>query len=60
MTELHALDPNTWVETVWDALHAYREDLIPEGDEMYDDQWDDICSEMGWISETLGVEADMT
>lgn len=60
MRELHALDPNTWVETVWGALHAYREDLIPEGDEMYDDQWDDICSAMGWISETLGVEEDMT
>ena len=60
MTELHALDPHTWVETVWGALHAYREDLIPEGDEMYDDQWDDICSAMGWISEELGVEEDMT
>ena len=29
MTELHALDPNTWVETVWNALEAYR-DLYPK------------------------------
>ena len=60
MRELHALDPNTWVETVWDALGNYRTDLIPEGDKTNDDQWDNICSAMHWISETLGVEEDMT
>jgi hypothetical protein len=59
MRDLHALDPNTWVETVWDALGNYRTDVIPEGDKKNDDQWDDICSAMGWISETLGVEENM-
>ncbi len=41
------------LETVWDALHAYREDLIPEGDEQYDEIWDDICTAMAWIEERL-------
>ena len=37
----------------WEALHSYREDLIPEGDEMYDDQWSDICTAMAWIDEAI-------
>ena len=32
---LKSNDYDTWLETVWDALHAYREDLIPEGDEVW-------------------------
>ncbi len=23
---------------IWDALHGFREDCIPEGEEMYDEQ----------------------
>lgn len=42
----------TWV---WSALHAFREDCIPESDPMYDDQWDDICTGMAWIREGLGL-----
>ena len=38
---------------VWAALHAYREDLIPEGDESYDEQWDDICTAMADLEEDL-------
>lgn len=41
------------LEVVWEALHAYREDLIPEGDENYDEQWNDICTAMAWITEAL-------
>lgn len=41
------------LETVWDALHAYREDCIPESDEMYDEIWDDICTAMAWIEERV-------
>ena len=58
MSDLHAQDPNSWLETVWNALHAYREDLIPEGDESYDDQWSDICTAMAWIDETIMGDAD--
>lgn len=44
------------LEIIWDALAAYREDLIPEGDEIYDKEWDDICTAMAWITEDLGLE----
>tara|TARA_B100000902_G_C27108561_1_gene812383 strand:+ start:143 stop:307 length:165 start_codon:yes stop_codon:yes gene_type:complete len=45
------------LKTVWDALHAYREDCIPEGiDPMYDEQWDDICHSMAVIMAALGVK----
>lgn len=51
--ELKANSPDSWLETVWDALHAYREDLIPEGDEQYDEIWNDICTAMAWITENV-------
>lgn len=50
---LKSNDYDTWLETVWDALHAYREDLIPEGDEMHDEIWDDICTAMEWIERRI-------
>lgn len=56
MMELRANDSDTWLETVWDALHAYREDLIPEGDKQYDEIWSDVCTAMAWITETVENE----
>jgi hypothetical protein len=44
------------LQTVWDALHAYREDCISEGDEMHDEIWDDVCLAMAVIEENLGIE----
>jgi hypothetical protein len=44
------------LKTVWDALHAYREDCISEGDEMHDEIWDDVCLAMAVIEENLGIE----
>lgn len=46
-------DMNSWVDTIWDALH--------ENDELEKDteRWDDICTAMAWISEELGVQHDM-
>ena len=41
------------LNTVWAALHTYREDSIPEGDVMYDSEWDDICYAMARIKEML-------
>ena len=46
------------LETVWEALHAYREDLIPEGDEGYDEIWSDICLAMAVITENLIPEGE--
>ncbi|CAB4195294.1 hypothetical protein UFOVP1298_10 [uncultured Caudovirales phage] len=40
---------------IWEALHAYREDLIPEGDELYDELWGDICLAMAVIHEELEI-----
>ena len=44
------------LETVWGVLHQYREDLIPEGDEAYDNEWGDVCTAMAWITDALGAE----
>tara|TARA_R110002074_G_scaffold395060_1_gene582958 strand:+ start:22 stop:210 length:189 start_codon:yes stop_codon:yes gene_type:complete len=41
---------------IWEVLHGYREDLIPEGDESYDSQWDDICESMAAIHEALNID----
>ena len=47
-------DRMSWFDTVWDALAAYRETCIPEGDADYDAEWDEICTAMAWISEEIG------
>lgn len=43
---------------IWNALHSYREDCIPENDPTYDDEWDQICTHMAWIHEALGIGYD--
>jgi len=53
MNNLHAYDPQSWLETVWLALEGYREDCIPEGEQSYDQQWNDLCTAMEWIREEL-------
>ena len=44
------------LETVWEALHGYRERCIPEGNPENDREWSDICTEMAWIAEELGID----
>lgn len=44
------------LETIWHALHAYREDLISEGEEMHDKEWDEITYAMARITEELGLD----
>jgi hypothetical protein len=51
-------NPQSWLETIWDALHMARENCIPESDPDYDDQWNDICESMAWLTESLGLELD--
>jgi hypothetical protein len=46
-------DTKAQLEVIWDALFAYRADLIPEGDKQYDNIWSDICTAMAWIEEDL-------
>lgn len=50
---LKANDLDSILETIWHALFAYREDCIPESNPDYDNEWDDICTAMAWITEDL-------
>jgi len=57
--EMNRHDTKAQLEVVWEALEAYRSDLIPEGDSHYDEIWNDICTAMAWIQEDLGVEDEL-
>ena len=46
-------DRKSQLEVVWHALECYREDSIPEGNEDWDNEWNDICTAMAWITEDL-------
>ena len=50
--DLKRYDIVTWIDRVCDALQGYREDCISTDDE----QWDEICTAMSWITEKLGYE----
>lgn len=50
-------DTKQQIDIIWDALEAYRSDLIPEGDPQFDAIWDDICTSMAVIEENLKVAA---
>jgi hypothetical protein len=54
MSDLQRYNKTSWLETVWDALQGFREDCISTDDE----QWDEICTAMAWITEELGFEFD--
>ena len=55
MNEVTYNNRESWMESVWVALHGFREDCIPEGDEDYDSEWNDICTAMAWIREELDL-----
>ncbi len=44
--------PTEQLETLWNALHFYRENKLISG-EANDQEWDDICYAMAIIGETL-------
>jgi len=45
------------LDIIWDALEAYRADLISEGDEQHDAIWDEVCTALAVIEENLKVAA---
>jgi hypothetical protein len=47
------------INIIWDALHAYRENCIPESDPSYNEEWEDICLAMAVIQEDLDVEEEL-
>ena len=50
------IDIKDSIGTIWQALHAYREDCIPEGDEAYDEEWSNICTAMAVVQEDLNLQ----
>jgi hypothetical protein len=54
MMELTENNKVSWTETVWNALHGFREDCISTDDEL----WDEICTAMRWIEQDLGIDYD--
>ena len=52
------IDIQDAIKTVWLALEGYRENCIPEGEESYDEEWNDICTAMAVITEDLKLEID--
>ncbi len=46
------------LQIIWNALHGYREDCIPEKakEEHYDEEWNQICTAMAHLHEALGIE----
>ena len=54
MNMLHKT-PAQNMNTIWTALHEYREKCIPEHDHVYDKEWDSICDAMWEVCEALGL-----
>ena len=50
---LTAHSRQSWLNTIWAALESHRENCIPEGDPQHDAEWDDICTAMAWVKETI-------
>jgi hypothetical protein len=47
-------------ETIWDALHLARENVIPpDSNGPNDEQWEDVCTAMAWLQEAAGCEEIM-
>lgn len=59
MCNATSTNPESWLNIVWDALHDYRENSIPEGYDDYDEQWEELCSAMAWIREELGLPSEV-
>lgn len=47
------IDFDEQLKVVWQALHGFRDDCIPEGNCDYDEQWDAICTAMANIEDEL-------
>ena len=53
MNKLTSQDRQSMLDTIWHALECYREDCIPEGEERYDEEWNDIFIAMTRITRDL-------
>ena len=51
-----ANDPASWFETIWSALHHWKQSGFQ--DEITDEDWNKVTEAMAWITEELGYELD--
>jgi len=45
-----------YLDTIWNAIHSYRETCIPERHSRNDAEWDDITSAMAFLTEDLNAD----
>ena len=50
MSDLQMNDPQSWLQTVWDALDIYN---ATRPETTCQEKWDDICTAMAWIKEFI-------
>jgi hypothetical protein len=55
---LTSFDTVQAIAVVWEALGALREDLILEGTDSDDKQWDEVCTAMAWIEKALEDDSE--
>jgi hypothetical protein len=56
MEGIRPMNGKECLEVIWNALHAYREDTIPEGMGDNDNKWNAICEAMSHLHETLNID----
>jgi hypothetical protein len=54
------VDLENQLDTIWEALHDFRCEVIPEGNGAFDEQWDNICYAMAVIKENLEISEENT
>lgn len=54
----HRHDTIAQLEYIWECLHAWREVMAESDnhDEVSDEVWDEVCSNMAYITEDLGFD----
>ena len=62
--ELRRNHTSSHLEAIWNGLHKARttwDDAMKNREPLEaitEDEWDDICTAMAWITEDLGVDVD--
>lgn len=59
MNDMTQNNSESWLKVIWAALDNYRENNIPQGDESYDETWDELCTAMAWVREELGLSSEV-
>jgi hypothetical protein len=49
-------NPQSWLDTLWEAIWAYEDTFADAMDADTSDKIDDIKTAMAWITESLGLD----